>query len=372
MKKIILFLIIMLSIPSFADKLLFKLTDPAGDDYGPGRYVYPKNPVFKEGSFDLTGFEVYESESDIIFKVYFKNWFTSPPDLQISPSKNLKDLFRTNLFLQNIDVYIDKDHKLNSGLTNAIPGRNIKISPESAWETAIFVSPQPFLARVETKRLAKKFADKIIILTNYEVSKNFVQFKIPKKILGQPNNRWGYLVLVTGAEWETSFFSLSNWMMFGSTYEEPVLNRIVEEHASEWEFGGGDKSGAAPNIIDMIVPSGESQEKILASYDPKTKRRVVPSAVYPFSSTLEVETAGTGEVLSKEAKVIDVINNVITIDRGRASGLYPGKLGQVYDGNDALVATIIVEETREKVAICTIVPMTQTADIAAGMKVRFK
>jgi len=362
----------MLSIPSFADKLLFKLTDPIGDDYGPGRYVYPTNPVFKVGIFDLTGFEVYESDSDVIFKVYFKNWFTSPPDLQISPNKNLKDMFRTNLFLQNIDIYIDKDHKLNSGITSAIPGRNIKVSPESAWEAAIFVSPQPFLARVETKRLAKKFADKIIIPTNYEINKNFVQFKIPKKILGQPNGRWGYLVLVTGAEWETSMFSLSNWMAYGSSYEEPVLNRIVEEHASEWEFGGGDKSGAAPNVIDMIVPSGESQEKILASYDPKTKRRAVASAVYPFSSTLEVETAGTGEVLSKDAKVIDIINNVVTIDMGKSSGLYPGKLGKVYDANEELVANIIVEETRDKISICSVVLITQTADIAAGMTVRFK
>ena len=355
-----------------AEKLLFKLTDPVGDDYGPGSYVYPKNTVFKPGSFDLTSFEVYESDSDIIFKVYFKNWFTAPPDLQISNDKNLKDLFKTNLYLQNIDIYIDKDHKLSSGITNAIPGRNVKIAPESAWEQAVFISPQPFLARVETKRLAKKIVDKIIIPANYEVSKNFVQFKMPKKILGQPDERWGYLVLVTGAEWETSMFSLSNWMNYGSSYEEPLLNRIVDKSASEWEFGGGDTSGAAPNVIDMLVASGESQEKILGAYDPKTKKRAVLYAVYPFPGTLEVEKVGPVEGWAGEAAVIDVVRNVVTIDAGRAAGLYPGKLGQVYDGNEALVATVIVEETRENVAICTVLPLTQTADIAAGMKVRFK
>jgi len=356
----------------FADELLFSLTDPVGDDYGPGTYVYPTNPVFKAGSFDVTSFEVYENDNDVIFKVYFKNWFTVPPDFIIPSGKDLKDLIRTNLYLQNIDIYIDKDHKLNSGITNAIPGRNVKITPESAWEQAIFISPQPFLARTEMKRLAKKMVDKVIVPAFYEVRQNFVRFKVPKKVLGQPNERWGYLVLITGAEWETSTFSLSNWMNYGSSYEEPVLNRIVDHYASEWEFGGGDRSGAAPNIIDMFVASGESQEKILGDYDPKTKKRAALPAVYPFPSTLEAEEAGTEEAFVTEAKIIDVIKNVVTIDLGREAGIHVGRLGQVYDANDFLVATVIIEETREKVSICTVLPMTQRAEITAGMHVRFK
>jgi alpha-amylase/alpha-mannosidase (GH57 family)/carbohydrate-binding DOMON domain-containing protein len=288
MKKISLILILAFIFAghSFADKLLFKLADPVGDDHGPGSYVYPTNPVFNAGSFDLTGFEVYENDNDIIFKVYFRNWFQSPPDLQISNNKNLKDLFKTNLFLQNLDIYIDKDHKYNSGITVTLPGRNVKISPESAWEQAVFIAPQPFLARAETKRLASETADNIIIPTNYEVNQNFVQFNIPKKILGQPTEKWGYLILVTGAEWETSMFSLSNWMNYGSSYEEPDLNRIVDRYPSEWEFGGGDPSGAAPNIIDLLVSKGESQEKMLGAYDPQTKKRAVLSAAYQAEEPL--------------------------------------------------------------------------------------
>lgn len=355
-----------------ADKLLFRLTDPVGDDHGPGSYVYPTNPVFKPGSFDLTGFEVYDSGTDVMFKVYFKNLFMVPPDLQISNDKNLKDLFKTNLFLQNIDIYIDKDHKYDSGNTSAIPGRNVKVSPESAWEQAIFISPQPFLARAEMKRIAREIADNVIVPANYEVKENYVQFKIPKKLIGQPGERWGYLVLLTGAEWETSELSLSGWMKYGPSYEEPVLNRIVDQYPDEWEFGGGDQSGAAPNIIDMFVASGESQEKMLGSYDPKTKKRATLFAVYPFSSTLEVEKTATKEAFAGETEVVDVLKNVVVVNAGRESGIFVGKLGQVYDGNDSVVATVIVEEVREKVSICTIVPMTQTAEIAMGMKVRFK
>jgi carbohydrate-binding DOMON domain-containing protein len=375
MKKTILILIlsIILAAHSFAaDKFLFILTDPIGDDYGPGAYVYPKNPVFKKSSFDLTGFEVSESKNDVIFKVYLKNRFTIPPDLQISNSKNLEDLFRTNLFLQNIDIYIDKDHKYNSGVISAIPGRNVKIAPESAWEQAIFISPQPFLARSEMKRLAKKIVDKVVVPTIYEVKENFIKLKIPKKVLGKPNERWGYLIVITGAEWETSAFSLSNWFKYGSSYEEPVLNRIVEKYTDEWQFGGGDSSGAAPNVIDTIVASGESQERMLGSYNAKTKKRAALSAVYPFLSTLEVERAVTPEVSSDGINIIDVIESVITIDAGRDAGLYAGKLGQVYDGNDTRVATVIVDEARDKISICTVIPLTQRGEIAAGMTVRFK
>jgi len=374
MRKIvsILVFIVIFAGYSLADDLIFRLDDPRGDDYGPGDYVYPTNPVFTAGSFDVTRFEVYENEQDVIFKVYFKNWFSTPPELQISNTKNLKDMFRTTFFLQNIDIYIDKDHKYNSGTTDLIPGRNAKASSASAWEQAVFVSPQPFLARSEMKRLAKKMADKVVIPSYYEVQDNSVEFKIPKKILGQPDGRWGYLIVVTGAEWETSLFSLSNWMRYGSSYVEPVLTRIVAEDASEWEFGGGDKSGAASNIIDMFVGTQESQEEMLGSYDRKTRKRAVLSAVYPFPSPLLEGDAISEEDLGTVAEVIDVFKNVVTIELGSEAGISVGKLGQVYDANEFLVATVIVEETREKVSITTIIPITQRGEVAAGMKVRFK
>jgi carbohydrate-binding DOMON domain-containing protein len=374
MNKIILILvsIVIFAGHSLADDLIFRLDDPEGDDNGPGYYVYPTNPVFRAGSFDVTGFEVSENKEDVIFKVYFKNWFSTPPELQISNTKNLKDMFRTILFLQNIDIYIDKDHKYNSGTTALIPGRNAKASSASAWEQAVFISPLPFLARSEMKRLAEEMADKVIIPSYYEVRDTHVQFKVPKKILGQPDERWGYLIVVTGAEWESSLFSLSNWMRYGSSYQEPVLTRIVAEDAGEWEFGGGDKSGAASNIIDMFVGTEESQEKMLSSYDPKTKKRAVLSAVYPFPSPLEEGDIVSEEDLGTEAEVIDIFKNVVTIDLGSEAGVEVGKLGQVYDANEFLVATVIVEETREKVSIATIIPITQRGEVAAGMKVRFK
>jgi carbohydrate-binding DOMON domain-containing protein len=368
MKKIslILMLLFLFVSSSFAQKSLFKIDDPVGDDYGPGSYVYARNPVFKPGSFDLTGFEVLEDENDVIFKIYFKNLFYPPPNLQISNEKNLDNMFDTDLFLQNIDIYIDMDHKYNSGISEAIPGRNVTISSESAWEKAIFISGQPRLAREEMRRLAKKIDEKVIVPLNYEVKDDFCQVRISKKDLGQPDETWGYVVLITAAEWEASLFSLTRWFRH---VEEPVLNRIVEKFPGEWVFGGSD-SESAPNVMDMLAPERGSQEKMLKSYDKKTKELAQLTALYPYRKAMVIEKVGPE--IQGGVKVLDVMGKIVTIDAGKEVGIYVGKLGQIYDGRNALVATIIVDEVREKVSVCSVVPMTQTAEIAAGMQVRFK
>jgi hypothetical protein len=50
-----------------AQKVTFK--DPAEDDDGPGKYVYPTDPVYKPGSFDLTGFELKEKGDRVEVRV---------------------------------------------------------------------------------------------------------------------------------------------------------------------------------------------------------------------------------------------------------------------------------------------------------------
>ena len=44
---------------SYGDRIGW-LADPAGDDNGPGTYVYPANAVYSPGTFDLTGTDVYD------------------------------------------------------------------------------------------------------------------------------------------------------------------------------------------------------------------------------------------------------------------------------------------------------------------------
>jgi hypothetical protein len=47
-------------------------------------------------------------------------------------------------------------------------------------------------------------------------------------------------------------------------------------------FGGGqDNAPNQPPLIDVIVPNGQSQEKLMADFDPRAKRPVVLPGVVP-------------------------------------------------------------------------------------------
>ncbi|MBE7699115.1 family 49 glycosyl hydrolase [Oerskovia sp. Sa1BUA8] len=48
---------------------LGSLTDPSGDDDGPGTYLYPSDAAFNPGSLDLTGLDVFEDGDTIRFAV---------------------------------------------------------------------------------------------------------------------------------------------------------------------------------------------------------------------------------------------------------------------------------------------------------------
>lgn len=46
--------------------------------------------------------------------------------------------------------------------------------------------------------------------------------------------------------------------------------REVLETAQEWRLGGGHDSHIDPNVLDLLAPSGMTQEEILGAYDVDT------------------------------------------------------------------------------------------------------
>lgn len=74
-------------------------TDPSGDFKGPGWYMPPQNPVFKNGTvFDLTKFEVlYNATSDsLIFRVTFADLGDNPWNSE------------TGFSMQHVQIYISR------------------------------------------------------------------------------------------------------------------------------------------------------------------------------------------------------------------------------------------------------------------------
>jgi carbohydrate-binding DOMON domain-containing protein len=123
---------------------ILQVQDPPNDDWGPGTYTYPTDPVFGEQDFDLQSFSVGYDENDLIFGFTF---YGAIPNPWGSPN---------NLAIQTLDVYIDTDPGEDTGARLLLPGRNAALSDENGWDIAIFAEgwyPEVFQA---TRLLAKR------------------------------------------------------------------------------------------------------------------------------------------------------------------------------------------------------------------------
>jgi len=232
-----------------AGKLVLTLTDPIGDDYGPGSYKYPTNALFTPGVFDIVKTEIYDDQDDLTFKIYINGELTNPWDSPIG------------LSLQTIDLYFDVDGVPNSGETKALGGRRAVFDPESAWEHAVWVEGW------HQKIFAANGAEvKAAVRVNTDPITKSISISIPKQAIGYSGGRLGLMVLIMGQE--------------GFPSGDSLRVREVMEQAAEWRFGGGTQGGYDPNIIDMLVPEGAQQETILGAYDPAQARFAILPMIY--------------------------------------------------------------------------------------------
>ncbi|NRG43005.1 family 49 glycosyl hydrolase [Rathayibacter sp. VKM Ac-2835] len=96
------------------------ITDPSGDDNGPGTYTYPTDSAFNAGSFDLTDFEVYRDGDTIRFVT------TTAGPINNPWGGNGMSTQRLNIYLRD---------KTSTATTPLLPGTNT--SAEGAWKYAI-------------------------------------------------------------------------------------------------------------------------------------------------------------------------------------------------------------------------------------------
>jgi alpha-amylase/alpha-mannosidase (GH57 family) len=238
-----------ITVPAAArGQTVLALTDPVGDDNGPGSYVYPTNPVFKPGVFDLMKFTVTDEGDDVIFTARIagpvENPWGSPIELSV----------------QTLDIYIDTDHQPSSGLTELLPGRNARVAPEDAWEYCLWVEGwQQEIHGASPDEGPRRLGE---VKAQVIPQEHTIRVTVPKKIIGDRPQDWGYLVVLTSQE---GFPAAGNWRV-----------REVFANAEEYRLGGGRDDHLDPNIIDILVPEGQSQQEILGAYETTGEQVVVP------------------------------------------------------------------------------------------------
>ncbi len=224
--------------------VILEVSDPEGDDHGPGAYIYPTDSVFKPQVFDLKSFSVAYDDKNLIFKFAFYGPIPNPWG---SPN---------NLALQTLDVYVDKDPGAGTGARLLLPGRNAALTAGNGWEYAVWaegwtpqiVSPDP---QTGTPKQVTGVSFKIIV----DPAARTVTLRVPRSLFGEGDpGTWGYVAAVLSQE---GFPSTGVWRV-----------RDVNPTAAQWRFGGGPDDVNHTRIIDLAWDGTPTQEEILSTYPP--------------------------------------------------------------------------------------------------------
>jgi len=232
-------------VPDISDvAIAFEITDPEGDDHGPGSYTYPTDPLFVPGSYDLTGFSVGESEDDLVI-----TFDLAAPVMNSWDSPN-------GLSIQTFDVYVDTDPDTNNGSRRFLPGRNASWESGSGWDRALTVEgwyPALYVADADGSITETEPTFKVLVFPE----RGRVTARIPRELFGEGSpSEWSYAVAVMSQE----------------GFPSPGVRRVrdVEPTPAQWRIGGGDGAINGTRILDLIVAEPGLQEAMLSGYDPVT------------------------------------------------------------------------------------------------------
>ncbi len=199
--------------------------DPAGDDNGPGEYVYPTDAVYTRGSFDLTKLEVTTKGKRI--------------NVAATVNANLEDPWGMGVGFatQMIFVFIDN---AEGGHTEGIPGLNIQFAEEDAWDKCVVLSPQSSgRVKQEVEAKAGAIASDVVVPSRTNGGGRTITGSVKMSDLGEGDPAtWGYQVIVQSNE--------------GFPSDTDLLARKVNEYEGQHRFGGGTDYDCDPHAMDIL------------------------------------------------------------------------------------------------------------------------
>jgi glucoamylase len=208
------------------------VTDPTGDDNGPGTYQYPTASDFVAGSFDLTRFQVLSDGTNAYLRV------------------TLKDLVPTFGSLdgaQLLDVYVHVPGASATSTQAAYLSRNYAIAPSGAWSQRVEV--QGFASPVWVNAGGTSVGTASVLA---EQSDRTITVALPEAQFGTPASGWGFSVVLAGQD--------------GFSSDQA---RAFTAAPGAYSFGVCAVGGTAPTCsvnpstvpkaMDVITPPGVSQ-----------------------------------------------------------------------------------------------------------------
>jgi glucoamylase len=226
------------------------VTDPPGDDNGPGTYQYPTASDFHAGAFDMTRFQVL---SDGTFS-YLR-----------ATLRNLDPTFGQTDGAQLLDVYVHVPGAASTSTQAAFASRNYAIASAGAWSQRVEV--QGFAPPVWVNAGGGSVGTAFALAVQADKT---ITIALPEAQFGTPGSGWGFSVVLTGQDG----FSSDQARSFTPT-------------PGAFSFGVCASGGTAPvcsadpntvpKAVDVLTPAGVSQATEL---DPT----VGPVAIQPVTA----------------------------------------------------------------------------------------
>lgn len=296
------------ALPALATSSLFELKDPVNDDFGWGAVRYPVSMPIKPGELDLVSFKAEQASDGVWFEARLRTPVKTARGMtgDMAGQLDYSSLVEFDFHAFNLELYIDKDGKKNSGTQASLPGRQVVFDDDAGWEQVVLVSSRPkvaqsqllnYLTELALEQLARqnssfaggetalKSSVKQQIQQQYffpdtlKIHTNTLRFFVPDTFLGQWQPQWRITLLVTPADPEpvANFPGLTNNPTL-------LLLRPIKTGAGSHSFGGNfNSSRVTPQIVDMLLPSAELQQRILSAFDP----RLGQPAILPMLSPLQ-------------------------------------------------------------------------------------
>ena len=228
-----------------------RLYDPVGDDHGYGGLVYPTHKDFVPGSLDLVRCEIHEP-------VYDAKWTAQLDFWQIDLT------FREGgAEDRNIRIYLNTENSASDSRTLPRDEQAEGVSFDSAFPWEYVVAVHGTEGRIES-------ADKTLSLQLYVANSNN-----GKKVIMRIPLEGRRLQSLYSTATVNLYVLIGGWSPWGRDEFLPVARRAAADK------GGGAVSSLTPAIYDYLAPNGQSQEKLLSSWndDELTVPEIVPVTV---------------------------------------------------------------------------------------------
>ena len=208
------------------------VTDPSGDDNGPGTYQYPTSGDFQPGAFDLTRFQVLSDGTTAYLRATLRN---------------LDPTFGQTDGAQLLDVYVHVPGAASTSTAAAFPSRNYAIAPSGAWSQRVEVQGFAAPAWVNASGGSVGTASALAIQADRTIT-----IALPEAQFGTPTSGWGFSVVLTGQDG----FSSDQARGFAATAQPFLFGVCVPDGTAP--VCSADP-GTVPKAVDVITPAGVSR-----------------------------------------------------------------------------------------------------------------